>query len=171
MELMPNTETGYPHNYSGETAEMTFERPFLFTHSDHVREQFRAGTYKVPVEVANHFYARAHSTNPELVAPAPGTPGFAEFHRKALAERAENDFAAQRARTEANRSRERQRIENELKPKIAAEMRSQIESETRAKVENEMRSKIEAEMRAKMAAERSAEAPPKEATPKDAPKK
>ena len=80
----PQAQAGSEHGYCGDMAEMTFIKPFLFTHPDHTREQFAARTCRVPVEVATHWFALAHTDTPLPNVPAPGTPAFAEARRAEL---------------------------------------------------------------------------------------
>lgn len=148
------------HGYSGRMVPVIFTKPFIFTHPDNVRQTFPAGSYEVPAEVADHWFAKAHSDQAEFVAPAPGTPDYADFARKNQQADADRSFKQQRIEAEQSRLASRKAMEDEMRPRIAEELRTSIEAEVRASLEAEMKSReaatraaIETEVRAKIASE------------------
>jgi hypothetical protein len=54
--------------------EVNIVKPFTFTHDDGSQEAFIPGRYDLPDELAEHFYVKAHSDEPEPVALRPGMP-------------------------------------------------------------------------------------------------
>jgi hypothetical protein len=130
---VPGTKTGHAHNYSGEKTVMTFVNHFIFTHADHEREVFRAGTYEVPVEVAGHWYAIAHTDTPQDLAPAPGTPAYAERLRKdglaANAKLREQQNLDMALAAQVNRKAIEETTRLEVTDKIKAELKVQFDAQ------------------------------------------
>ncbi len=84
LEPTPMPQHLHEHGYCGETATITFIKPFTFTHPDHMRETFPARTCEVPVEISTHWFALAHTDSPMPAIPSPGTPAYAEARRAEL---------------------------------------------------------------------------------------
>ena len=129
----PQAQAGSEHGYCGDMAEMTFIKPFLFTHPDHTREQFAARTCRVPVEVATHWFALAHTDTPLPNVPAPGTPAFAEARRAELMSSTARLFEQQQhdmmAASQVNRKAIEETVRMEAKETIKAELMVQMQAE------------------------------------------
>lgn len=61
--------------------------PFTLTLNNGTQMVFKPGEYEVEDEVADHFYLKAHSTNPPFVEPKAGTPEAAQLAAKRIQRR------------------------------------------------------------------------------------
>ena len=131
VPLSPTHE--HPHGYCGEMVSMTFIKPFVFTHADHQQETFPPRTLSVPVEVATHWYAMAHTDTPPEAMPAPGTPAYAEARRKELMATTDRRFAQQQldmaTAAQVNRQAMEQTLRNEMTDKLKAELMVSMQAE------------------------------------------
>lgn len=128
----------FPHEYSGKMLKTTFVKGFTFTHRDHVREIFPAGSYEVPEEVATHWFAQAHTENPPEGQPVPGTPAYTERARKELLATNQRAFLAQQQTMTASTAAQKKIMEDairiEVETKIRAEMKAEADAKAKAAV-------------------------------------
>ena len=127
--MVPAVVTAYPHNYSGETKRMTIVKHFWFTHADQVREQFPMGTYEMPVEVANHWYAQHHSDTPPESLPQPGTPQFAEVKRLEMQKYSELRNQQLQQEMLQNAAINRKALEESVRLEVTDRLRAEIAAE------------------------------------------
>ena len=126
------------HGYCGEMVSMTFIKPFTFTHADHTQETFPARTCNVPIEVATHWFALAHTDEPMPVIPSPGTPAYAEARRAELMQSTNRLFEQQQldmaSAASVNRKAIEETVRNQEREKIRAELTVSMQRDFDAKL-------------------------------------
>ena len=126
LDTPPLPAHEHAHGYCGDLVDVVFVKPFTFTHPDHQQEVFPPRSMKVPVEVATHWYAMAHTDTPPEAVPAPGTPAYAEARRKELMATTDRRFAQQQldmaTAAQVNRQAMEQTLRNEMTDKLKAEL-------------------------------------------------
>lgn len=125
---VPHSSDKYPHAYSGEMQKVTFVDAFTFTHPDHVRETFPRGTYEVPIEVAEHWFARSFTESPPDNLAAPGTAVFNQRAREENLAVAQKATAASTAALKAANDKARDAMKAELKAEMQAEFDAKLKT-------------------------------------------